>query len=199
MVRFRSQSHSLTLLCQILSPLLLLIFMIIIHPSYADEPDEPLRGKDLVNEVCNHTSDYKFCADTLLPSAASAPSATAGEIANTALRFAQVKATDARVLIASLLLKNSSSSTGRRLLQRCQLDNNKTIRELSSANDDLNSDSIDSMVEDLNNAANATRSCQDTIRETPFSSALDNKNIEVIKLCEIGVVSTKFFTIDDFT
>ncbi|XWS55597.1 hypothetical protein CRYUN_Cryun09bG0014400 [Craigia yunnanensis] len=198
MARFRF--HSPTLLFQISFPLLLLIFIITIHPSYGDEDDQeptPWRGMDILILVCNYTSDNKFCVDNLSNAAASFPWAKASEITNSALRSGQGRADEARSLIASLLQTTSAQKINRQPIQICQLLNNKTIEYLTSAADNLNSDSIDSMVEDLNEAANATKSCQDIIQGPDFS-VLANKNSDIIKFCEIAVVSKNFFSLDDF-
>ena len=183
----RFHSHSLILLCQILCPLLLLIFTIIIHPSNG----EPLHAIDLVNGVCSLTSDNDFCVDTLTPNpGASNAWPTAGEIATIALSYAQSKADDAGSLIARLLNNCSISIID---LRACQLLNKKAIKDLSLANNNLNSHTIDAMVEGLNNAANATKSCQGIIQGQTSFSELANKNSYLIKFCEISVASTKFF------
>ncbi|XWS43787.1 hypothetical protein CRYUN_Cryun16bG0134100 [Craigia yunnanensis] len=195
MARFRS--HSLPLLRQIFSPLLLLlIFIITIHPSYgyqAVEPMPPLQfDMDFLTLVCQQTSDSNFCVEKLSNSEASAPWATAVDIANCALRSAQGRADEARSLIVSML---QDSATKINQLERCQVLNNRVIDYFSSANNNLYSGSFDAMVEDLNKAASATKSCQDMI--IPGISSfweLANMNSDIIKFCEICVVAREFFT-----
>ncbi|XVE96975.1 hypothetical protein REPUB_Repub02eG0270400 [Reevesia pubescens] len=189
----RFQSHSLTLLCQTL----LILNFITIHPSYGDEDEEPmpLLGQELMFFICNHTSANKFCVDNLIQPA---PWAKASDICDSALRSAQGRADGAGRVIANLI-ETSSAENSSQLLQRCQLLNNKTIEYLSSAGNNLNSDSIDDMVVDLNDAANATKTCQDIIQETTDFWLLANMNTDVLKFCEISVVATTFFTDIDFT
>ncbi|XVE76467.1 hypothetical protein DITRI_Ditri12bG0175500 [Diplodiscus trichospermus] len=197
MARFRS--HSLSLLFQVFSPLLLLIFTITIHSSYGDDEDQepqPLRGLELVELVCNYTSDSKFCVDNISSFDASPLWEKAGEICATALQLGRHRAEDAQTLIASLL-QTSSAQQNRELLQSCQFLNEDTIDSLTRAADNLNSYSVDSMVDYLNDAANATKSCQLIIRGTDFS-ALANTNNDVIKFCEISIMARNFFTFEDF-
>ncbi|OMO97339.1 Pectinesterase inhibitor [Corchorus olitorius] len=178
------------------------VFVIIfaINPSYGDydDPEEmPLRGTELAMLICNHTWYNKFCVDKLTPAG---PDARASDITNSALRLAQTAADNTGVVITNLLEDPSSSmkQQERRILQKCQLDNNVTSTNILAAGNDLNSDSINSMIEDINTAGNATKSCQDIIKKTRFSASLSDKNMDVIRLCEICVVSTQFYTFEDF-
>ncbi|XVE96974.1 hypothetical protein REPUB_Repub02eG0270300 [Reevesia pubescens] len=180
--------------------MMLLIFMIIIHSSYGDDDHKSLQRRGLLIEVCNQTSDYKFCIDNIFPvPRAPPPFGKACEIYHSALFSAQSRANEVQSLMASLL-ENSSSSVvqphARQFLERCQLLNNLAITYLSSANNNVNSDTIDVVVERLNTAANATKSCQGLIQATRFSE-LANKNSDVIKFCEISIASTKLCTTDD--
>ncbi|OMO66475.1 Pectinesterase inhibitor [Corchorus capsularis] len=147
------------------------VFVIIfaINPSYGDydDPEEmPLRGTELAMLICNHTSYNKFCVDKLIPVS---PDARASDITDSALRLAQTAADNTGVVIANLLEDPSSSMQRKelRILQRCQLDNNVTSTNLLAAGSDLYSDTINSMIEDLNTAGNATKSCQDIIKKNP--------------------------------
>ena len=187
MARYHPPTPSPTHLC-------LLILFIILPPSMG-----LLNGTELLKEVCNHTSNYAFCVATLNadPNAAG-PQALAGDLANAALRFAQTKASDAQSLTA-LLLKNTTIPVDRNRLQICQSSNNKAISELSSANNDFNSDSLDTMVEEMNSAAYATKDCQNEIQgKGAHFSLLAAINADLIKLCEICIASTRYFTLEDF-
>ncbi|OMO66502.1 Pectinesterase inhibitor [Corchorus capsularis] len=183
-----------------LTLLLIILFVIVISIHHSngdeDEPAEPLRGQELAKLICNSTSYNKFCVDTLTPVS---PDARASDIADSALRLAQVAANDARTIIANLLTDRSSpiQQQERRILQGCQLDNNLATTNLTAASNDLNSDTINSMIDDLNSAANVTKSCQDIIKKTRFLAMLSDKNMDVIRLCDICVVCTQFFDPDD--
>ncbi|XP_017978551.1 PREDICTED: uncharacterized protein LOC18597373 [Theobroma cacao] len=155
----------------------------------------PLNGTELVKEVCNHTSDYAFCAETFNTGG---PRALAGDLANAALRLAQTKASHAQSLIARLL-KNATTPVDRNRLQICQSCSNKAVSELSSANNDFNSDTLDTMVQGMNSAADATKDCQNQIQgRGTYFSGLATINGDLIKLCEICIVSTRYFTVEDF-
>ncbi|XVE61975.1 hypothetical protein DITRI_Ditri06bG0081700 [Diplodiscus trichospermus] len=193
----RFQSHSLTLFRQIFSPLLLLIIFLIItiHPSYGDELQGPpmpmVVSINLVSLVCNHTSERKFCVDNISKSILSTPLTKASDIANCALLSAKDRADDAQRLLDGLF--HISSAKKCQLLRRCRHLNNEAIRYLSSAQDNLNYNFIDSMVEDLNDASNAMKRCQDIILGIPSFSELADKNSDVIKFCEISIASTRYF------
>ncbi|OMO66503.1 Pectinesterase inhibitor [Corchorus capsularis] len=174
------------------------VFVIIfaINPSYGDydDPEEmaPLRGTELAMLICNHTSYNKFCVDKLTPVS---PDASARDMADSALHLAQTAAHNTRVVIANLLDSSSSmKQKERRILQKCQLDNNVTGMNILAARYGLKLNIIDSMIDDLNTAGNATKSCQDSIKRTRFSATLSDKNMDAIRLCKICVVSTQFFT-----
>ncbi|KAE8726802.1 putative Tetratricopeptide repeat-like superfamily protein [Hibiscus syriacus] len=123
--------------------------------------------------------------------------ALACDLANAALRSAQTKATHAQSLIA-LLLQNATNSSDVRSLQICQSSNNEALSQLSSANNDFNTDSLDSMVELMNAAADVTKACLNEIQGRGHHfSLLAAVNADLIKLCEICIVSTRYFTIED--
>ncbi|GLT79500.1 hypothetical protein SLA2020_509860 [Shorea laevis] len=158
----------------------------------------PLNGTELVKQVCTHTSDYNFCVQTLSSDAnAGASEALAKELVNAALRLAQTKSSSSQDLITHHLNNASTSAAEKQLLQRCLVHNGKAISALSLANNDLNSDSFLDMVEEMQGAAAATENCQYIIKGTRFT-ALEDMNRVLINLCEIGIVSTKYFSADDF-
>lgn len=171
----------------------LLILLIYTTPSIG-----LLNGTELLKAACNQTSDYAFCYATLAAdSNAGGPQALAGDLANAALRLAQTKATHAESLMP-LLLQNATTPLDHNRLQICQSSNNKAISQLSSANNDFNSDSLDTMVEEINTAAGATNDCLNEIqgKGTHFSH-LATINADLIKLYEICIVSTRYFTVED--
>lgn len=183
---------------------LLIFLFFIICPSMSIAL---LNGTELLKEVCNHTSNYTFCVATLNADPnASGPHALAGDLANAALRLAQTKAKNAQSLIAGLLLRNATSADTtysedrNRLLQLCQSSNDKAMSALSSANNEFNSDSVDTMVAEMNRAAYATKDCQNQIQGgiSANFSQLTTVNGGLIKLCEICIVSTTYFTVEDF-
>ncbi|KAE8727405.1 putative Tetratricopeptide repeat-like superfamily protein [Hibiscus syriacus] len=171
----------------------LILLMDIITPSKG-----VLNGTELLEQVCNHTSDTVFCVTTLIADPnAGGPQALAGDLANAALRSAQTKATHAQALIA-LLLQNATNSLDRHSLQICQSSNNEALSQLSSANNEFNSDSLDSMVGLMNGAAGVTKACLNEIQGRGHHfSLLAAVNADLIKLCEICIVSTRYFTIED--
>ncbi|XP_039030002.1 uncharacterized protein LOC120164324 [Hibiscus syriacus] len=172
----------------------LILFIAIIIPSKG-----VLNSTELLKQVCNQTSNNAFCVTTLTADPnAGGPHALAGDLANAALRLAQTKATHAKSLIA-LLLQNATNSLDRNSLQICQSSNNKALSQLSSANNDFNPDSLDSVVELMNGAADITKACLNEIQgRGDHFSLLATVNADLIKLCEICIVSTRRFVLNDF-
>ncbi|GMJ01129.1 hypothetical protein HRI_003782100 [Hibiscus trionum] len=187
MARYQPSSPGLIYLC------LLILFTVTITPSMG-----VLNGTELLKEVCNHTSNNAFCVTTLTADPnAGGSQALAGDLANAALRSAYTKATQAQSLIAPLL-QNSTNPLDRDSLQICQSSNNKALSQLSSANNDFNSDSLDFMVELVNSTVDVTKVCLNEIQgKGDHFSLLATVNADLIKLCEICIVSTRYFTIED--
>ncbi|MBA0800828.1 hypothetical protein Gohar_011240 [Gossypium harknessii] len=170
----------------------LLTLVVIIHPSYGLKH---LKGIALVDEVCRHTSHNEYCVDTIIPK----PPLSGERIASTTLGWAQIKALEVGTIIASLL--NDSSSIlpvaknplqAKELLQICWDSNMNTMEDLWIASSLLYNKIINPMIARLYHAANTTRVCQDGLKGTSFT-ALAAKIEDIIKLCEICVVSTNFF------
>ncbi|KAE8689751.1 hypothetical protein F3Y22_tig00110931pilonHSYRG00035 [Hibiscus syriacus] len=171
----------------VFSPLLLLISVVIIHPSYG----EHLNSKDLVEEVCRHTSSHGYCVGTMIPG----PPLTAEGIASTALGWAQIRALEAGTIISNLLKDSASANHPhhyRVRLQRCWDLNMKAMADLWSANNSFYSKNIKAMVNYLFTASHDTKRCQTLIRGRNLTG-LASKNYDIIKLSEICAISTKFF------
>lgn len=151
----------------------------------------PLVGNDLLVFICNQTSYPKFCVDNLSKTVRLIPDAEVDDIADSSLLLGQGRANESRGLIDTLL--QTSEEKNRPLLQRCQLLNNEAMEYLSSAGNYLNSNDIDSMVEDVRFAAKAIKSCQDFIQGTDLL-VLANKNSDIMRFCEIPLVARKFYT-----
>lgn len=167
---------------------------------YCSSAEGSLNGAELVKEVCGSTSDFGFCFQVLSSDAnAGARHALAKELVNAALRLAQGKASGSREIIVHQLNNASITAAEQQVLQRCEGNSSEVISALSLANSDFNADSIVDMVVQMQNAAAATEDCRVAIEEgTGFFTALEDMIGEVIKLCEIGVVSSKYFSALDF-
>ncbi|KAK8685342.1 hypothetical protein V6N13_041345 [Hibiscus sabdariffa] len=172
----------------VFSPLLLLISVVINQPSYGYKH---LNGRDLVEEVCRHTSSQGYCIDTMIPG----PPLTAEGIASTALGWAQIRTLEAGTLISGLIKDSVSTDHPGHYhvrLQRCWDLNMKAMADLWSASSSFYSKNINAMVNYLITASRDTKKCQDLIRGRNLPG-LAAKNSDIIKLSEICVVSTKFF------
>lgn len=168
-------------------------------PYHCSSAEGSLNGAELVKEVCGSTSDFGFCFQVLSSDAnAGARDALAKELVNAALRLAQGKASGSREIIVHQLNNASITAAEQQVLQRCQGNSSEVISALSLANSDFNADSIVDMVVQMQNAAAATEDCRVAIQGTGFFTALEDMIGEVIKLCEIGVVSSKYFSALDF-
>lgn len=154
-----------------------------------------MKGIALVDEVCRHSSNNEYCVDTIIPK----PPLSGEKIAGTTLGWAQIRALEARTIIASLLDDSSSilpvaknPLQAKELLQICWDSNMNTMEDLWSASSLFYSKNINPMIARLYHAANATRVCQDGLKGAGFT-ALAAKIEDTIKLCEICVVCTNFF------
>ncbi|KAF9676499.1 hypothetical protein SADUNF_Sadunf08G0008300 [Salix dunnii] len=171
-------------------PYLSLAFLacfILIHASPA-ATDEPTR---LVDKVCNQTSNYTFCVETLY-SDPRTPEADSYTLAFIAFGAAYTNANSTRDYIAELL-KNNSSQDYHSRLGICSHDYLRAVSKLEEAYNDLNSETFFGLAKLAGVASKASDHCQNAFRGIS-SPPLGSRNGDLKRLCEIGAVIAKLFT-----
>jgi pectinesterase inhibitor-like protein len=160
-----------------------LAFSTFIYPSQA-------ATTELVKHICNQTSNYTFCVDSLY-SDPRTPAAEAYVLAYVSFRLAYLNATATQDRIA-VLLKHAASGQSQHL-HRCNHDYKKATSALEQAYIDLDSETFFELADLAGAAAHAADDCQATFMGTDYTSlATMNKNLK--GLSEICVVVSKLFT-----
>ncbi|CAK7325149.1 unnamed protein product [Dovyalis caffra] len=174
-------------LCILHPSLGFLLCFILIHSSLAaiNEPTE------LVDKVCNQTSNYTFCLESLY-SDSRTPDADPYTLAFISFGLAYTNASNTRDFIAELL-KNTSSQDDRHHLKRCGHDYQKAVSALEEAYDDLNSETFFELAKLAGHASKASDHCQAAFKGTS-SPPLARRNHDLKSLCEIGAIIAKLFT-----
>lgn len=167
-----------------LSLSLFLAFSIFIYTSHA-------ATTELVQHVCNQTSNYSFCVESLY-SDPHTPDADTYMLAYVSFRLAYLNATATQDRIA-VLLKHAASGQLSQHLHRCSRDYKKATSKLEQAYNDLDSETFFELVDLAGAAAHAAADCQAAFKGTTYSSlATMNKNLK--GLSEICIVVSKLFT-----
>lgn len=156
-------------------------------PSYAAD----IQPTELVNEVCNQTSNYTFCVESLYTDPRT-QNADSYELAYVAFRLAFFKANSTNDLIAKLLKNNTNEGQS---LQTCSGKYENAVFALEEAYGDLDSESFDLLLDLSNNAAQAAADCQAALKGTSLRSSLTDMNEDFKVLCEICVAVSKLFSI----
>lgn len=168
---------------------LLLAISIFIHPSNATT-NSTFQPSDLVKEVCNQTSNFTFCVDSLY-SDPRTPHADRYVLAYVSFGSAYRNADATRHYIA-MLLSNNVSEPQKRFLQKCSSDYTKAVSKLQEAFGDLDSETFYSLAKLAGIAASSANDCQAAFNGTTSPLTTMNKNLK--GLCEICVVVSKLFT-----
>lgn len=171
----------------------MMIMMMITRPS--DAMNEDPSSSELVDNVCNKTSSYKFCTDALNSDPQTSLAEDYYVIAYISFRLAYDNSTNTQRYISQLLgEKNSTSTTTSHdhdLLRRCQGDYKQAIFALSQALDDLNVESFDRLFEYASNVSRSADDCQALFRGTRSQLSIMNGFLK--GLSGICLVVSKFF------
>ncbi|XP_041023535.1 putative invertase inhibitor [Juglans microcarpa x Juglans regia] len=172
-----------------------LLFSISISISISIDPSSSyavdFQPTKLVNKVCNQTSNYSFCVESLYTDSRT-HKAERYELAYVAFRLASFKATSTKDHIAKLL-KNNATAGQSRHIQRCSRVYKKAVSALAEAYGDLDSESFYMLVGLSNHATHAAADCQAALKGTRLRTPLTAMN-EVFKvLCEICVAVSRLF------
>ncbi|KAF5751662.1 cell wall / vacuolar inhibitor of fructosidase 2-like [Tripterygium wilfordii] len=179
--------QSFCFLCNLVS--IFLVFLITITPSSVATRDVT----ELVHSVCNQTSNYTFCVESLYKDTRT-PHADRYELAYVSFGFAYTNAMDTKDRITGLLRNESTSHEyGLDRLQRCDEDYDKAGPAIEIAFNDLNSETFFTLAGLAGIASDAAADCQVAF-EGSGSSPLDSQNKNLKGLCEICVVISKLFT-----
>ncbi|XP_062088014.1 cell wall / vacuolar inhibitor of fructosidase 2-like [Humulus lupulus] len=159
-----------------------------------------LHPTELVDGVCNQTSDYSFCVKSLYADPRT-PSADSYGLAFVVFGMSYLNASSTQDLIANLS-KNAKRSGGGgsghnqplllTRLQRCGQDYKKAVSALEMAYNDLNSETFFELADMARVAASSAEDCQAGFEKS--KSPLTARNRELKGLCEICVVVSKLFT-----
>lgn len=170
---------------------LFLVTSFFIHPSNAAAATTTttIQPSNLVNKVCNQTSNYTFCVESLYANPKT-PHANRQELAYIIFGSAYLNATSTQEHIAKLLNKNANTSQ-RPLLLRCARDYTKAVSKLAVAYGDLDSETYNSLANYSRTASAAADDCQAAFKGT--HSPLTTRNKDLKGLCEICVVVSKLF------
>ncbi|KAJ6986422.1 cell wall / vacuolar inhibitor of fructosidase 2-like [Populus alba x Populus x berolinensis] len=154
-----------------------LVCFIIVHasPVAADKPTE------LVDKVCNQTSNYTFCVEALY-SDSRAPDADSYTLAFISFGLAYSNANNTRDYYIAELLKNTSGQDYHFRLETCSHDYLRAVSKLGEAYNDLNSETFFGLA-----------NWQDAF-EGISSPPLVSRNGDLKRLCEIGATIAKLFT-----
>ncbi|KAK2640458.1 hypothetical protein Ddye_028253 [Dipteronia dyeriana] len=161
-------------------------FFIIIfsnHPAYADDHDDhdyQTTATQLVDRVCNKTSNYSLCVETLYSDSRTAD-ADSYTLAYISFGLAYNTATDTRSQITDLLKNNATSDD----LKRCLKDYNTAVEALGSGLNDLNSETFFTLPRYANTTSRSAEDC-----EAHYKS-LVSTTIKFI--CQICVVVANLF------
>ncbi|XP_034211112.1 cell wall / vacuolar inhibitor of fructosidase 2-like [Prunus dulcis] len=154
----------------------------------------------LVDEVCHSTSSYSLCVESLCTDPRT-PSADRYVLAYISFRLAFLNASSTQDHIAKLLKHTEAkakakakANTGptQQVLRRCYHDYNKAVSALSSAYNDLNSETFSDLVDWAGAASLAADDCQVVVKTT--YPPLSTMNLDLKRLCEICVAVSKLFT-----
>ncbi|KAJ6909021.1 sucrose-phosphatase 2-like isoform X1 [Populus alba x Populus x berolinensis] len=165
-----------------------LVCFIIVHasPAAADKPTE------LVDKVCNQTSNYTFCVEALY-SDSRAPDADSYTLAFISFGLAYSNANNARDYYIAELLKNTSGQDYHFRLETCRHDYLRAVSKLGEAYNDLNSETFFGLAELAGIASRASDHCRDAFKGIS-SPPLGSRNGDLKRLCEIGATIAKLFT-----
>ncbi|KAI9185624.1 hypothetical protein LWI28_008929 [Acer negundo] len=164
------------------------LFFIIInsnHPAYADDHDhdDQTTAKNttqLVDRVCNKTSNYSFCVEALYTDSRT-PDADTYTLAYISFGLAYNTATNTRSQITDLLKNNATSDD----LKRCLKDYNTAIEALGSGLNDLNSETFFTLPGYANTTSLSAEDC-----EAHYKPLL---SFTIKSLCQICVVVANLF------
>jgi len=165
-----------------------LVCFILVHasPAAADKPTE------LVDKVCNQTSNYTLCVEALY-SDSRTPDADSYTLAFISFGLAYTNANNIRDYYIAELLKNTSSQDYHYRLETCSHDYLRAVSKLEEAYNDLNSETFFGLAELAGIASEASDHCQDAFKGIS-SPPLGSRNGDLKRLCEIGAIIAKLFT-----
>ncbi|OMO72639.1 Pectinesterase inhibitor [Corchorus olitorius] len=147
----------------------------------------------LVNEICNQTSNYSFCVESLY-SDPRTPDADAYELAYVSFGLAYLNATATQDSIAKLLKNTTASAASLKRLKICKRDYHKAVSALEQAFNDLNSETYFQLAKLAGRAAAAADNCQSAFEGTHNYSPLATMNACLKALSGICIVVSKLFT-----
>ncbi|KAM6601823.1 hypothetical protein CsatA_021432 [Cannabis sativa] len=160
-----------------------------------------LHPTELVSGVCNQTSNYSFCVQSLYADPRT-PRADSYGLAFVVFGMSYLNASSTQDLIVSLsknAQRGGGSGSGHNQsllltrLQRCGRDYKKAVSALEMAYNDLNSETFFELADMARVAASSAEDCQSGFEKTR-NSPLTARNRELKGLCEICVVVSKLFT-----
>lgn len=150
----------------------------------------------LVDEVCHSTSSFSLCVESLYTDPRT-PSANRYVLAYISFRLAFLNASSSQDHIAKLLKHTKAKAKAKagptqQVLRRCYHDYSKAVSALSSAYNDLNSETFSELVDWAGAASLAADDCQLVVKTT--YPPLTTMNLDLKRLCEICVAVSKLFT-----
>ncbi|EEF37199.1 cell wall / vacuolar inhibitor of fructosidase 2 [Ricinus communis] len=163
---------------------LISLLLLILHSDAAGATTK------LVDKVCQQTSSYSFCVNSLY-SDSRTPDADEYTLAFISVGLAYANATSTRDHISELL-KNHHDHY-QQPLQRCVRNYNKAISLLAMADNDLNSETFFELADLANQASRAATDCDAAFKGIP-SPPLANRNSDLKALCQICGILGKLFT-----
>ncbi|PON57681.1 Pectinesterase inhibitor domain containing protein [Parasponia andersonii] len=158
-----------------------------------------LKPTELVDGVCNKTSNYSFCVESLYADPRT-PRADSYGLAFVVFGMSYLNATGTQDLIAELSKKAKRGGQHDQplltRLQRCGKDYEKAVSALEMAYNDLNSETFFELAEMAGVASTSAEDCQAGFEKRHHSPplSLSARNHELRGLCEICVVVSKLFT-----
>lgn len=146
---------------------------------------------ELVNDVCNRTSNYTFCVSTLYMDPRT-PTTDDYGLAFITFGMTYLNATGTQDIIAKFL-KTTKESQQLQRLETCRRDYDKAVSALEMAYGDLNSETFFELADLAGNASAAAKDCQNAFKDAR-DRPLTARNRGLKDLCEICVVVSKLFT-----
>ncbi|XP_021902146.1 pectinesterase inhibitor 5-like [Carica papaya] len=179
------QLHKMKRFSSHIHPLFFFIFVVLLLIDHSSA-----KPTELVDKVCNRTSDYAFCVNSLYsdPRTSNADSYT---LAYISFGLAYLNATASHDNILNLLNKPSGASHER--LKICEQDYGKATLALEQSFNDLNSETFFTLPELANHGARAASDCQAAFAGSSCNP-LSEMNMNLKGLCGICVVVSELFT-----